>query len=235
MLPPAIVGMPYPPKPYPAVTACKPAPKAGACGGYTFKLSKKGGSLPGGLDIDPKTGVISGVARWNSDIAKPKNTNLPGVYKFQVCARANARTTCKPTQLAVFSGFNGKWAGEYSGDPGAFACETPLSGDIQLKLTQKVTIVKGVPKSTLTGTATMTNLPPILTVQGEVHCEMSPQTFKLTAGTVTNPAAGGDDSGNGLFNMQVTPAAQLTGNISVQDAAKAGLFSSFSFTANRTG
>jgi hypothetical protein len=236
MLPPAIVGMPYPPKPYPKVSACKPAPKeSGACGPYTFKLSKKAGNLPGGLDIDPKTGIVSGVARWNSDILQPKNSPKPGLYKFQICARANAKTVCKPTQLAVFSGFNGSWAGDFQGDPGAFACNTPLSGSIKLKLTQKVTIVKGVPTSTLTGTATLSDLPPIMMSTEDHNCEMAPQTFRLSGGKVGNPSVGGEDSGNGLFNFQVTPTAQLTGNISVEDGAKTGLFSSLSFTAQRTG
>jgi hypothetical protein len=234
MLPPAIVGVPYPPKPYPAVSACRPAPKAGACGPYTFKLSQKAGSLPGGLELDPKTGVVGGVARWNSDVHQPTNSPTPGLYKFQVCARANGRTVCKPTQLAVFSGFNGNWAGDYSGDPGAFACNTPLSGSIKFRLTQKVAIVKGTPQSTFTGTATLTNLPPIMTSTDDHRCDFSTQAFTLT-GKITNPAASGEDSGNGAFNASVTPTAQMTGNLSVEDGAKAGLFSALSFTAVRTG
>src|SRR5207253_6607401 len=127
-----------------------------------------------------------------------KNSPTPGLYKFQVCAKANGRTVCKATQLAVFSGFNGNWAGDYSGDPGAFACNTPLSGQIKLKLAQKVAIVKGVPQSTFTGTATLSNLPPIMTNTDDHRCDFSIQTFKLT-GKVNNPSAGADDSGNGLF------------------------------------
>jgi hypothetical protein len=234
MLTPAVVGVPYPSKPYPTVSVCKPTPKAGAgCGGYSFKLSKKAGQLPPGLELDPKTGVVSGIARWNTDIAQRSDSDALGLFKFAVCAAAAGhKTVCKPTQIAVFSGFNGTWAGNYQGDPGAFACNTPLSGSIKLLLRQKVAIAKGEPKSTITGTATLTNLPPIMSGPDDHRCNLSTQTFQLTL-EVRNPAANGEDSANGLFNAKVTPTALMNGILSVEDSAKAGLFSQLRFTAER--
>ena len=119
-----------------------------------------------------------------------KGTASPGIFNFQICSKK----VCKPTEIAVFSNFAGTWKGTYQGDPGAFACNSPLSGNITFVLKQGVSIVKGKPISTITGNFSMTDLPPLSTDTNSGDCTLSTQTFTVTA-NVENPNAAGSNSG----------------------------------------
>jgi hypothetical protein len=237
VLPPAITGVLYPPKPFSAVGFCRPVLKFGrSCGDYTFKLSAKGGSLPAGMSIDRQSGAVVGLPRGRADTYQPPGSKTPGLYQFAVCVVSKKGTICKPSQLVVFSAFGGTWKGSFQGDSGAFTCNTPLSGDITLSLTQKATIVKGVPVSTVGGTAELTNLPPISAVENwdgtqTGPCTTSTQKFGFGPGKIANPTVGGPDSVNGVWNLQLAPDGSLTGSLTIQDAAKNGFFSELAFTA----
>jgi hypothetical protein len=237
MVTPAVVGSSYPPKPYAAVSFCKPVPKAGAtCGGYTFKIAKSPGKLPGGISVGATDGKLSGTPAWMSDLAQPTGSTSPGMFPFVVCAKAPAKgskTTCKKSTMAVFTGLGGTWTGNFSGDSGAFTCNTPLSGTIKLVLTQKVTFTKGVPKSTVGGTITFTNLPPISPDGVQTgDCTMKPQTFGVT-GTVANPGVSGPDEANGLWTGNIDAQDNLTGTLTIQDTGGHGFYSELSFQATK--
>ncbi len=230
MLPPAVVGVPYPAKPTPAVSVCKPVPKAGgSCGAYTFKASKTAG-LPAGLTLDPTSGAISGTPAANSDV-KPVGSLTPGVYKVSICAHS-AGTVCKATTITVFSRYDGVWLGQFSGDPGAFSCNTPLSGKAKFVFTQKVAVVKGVPVSTLKGSATLTNLPPI-SADGtqDGPCTTSSQTFQIT-GSVKSPEGNGIDSALGIWNGRLSSDGdQMDGSLNIQNTGHTGFFSQLVYVA----
>ncbi len=234
MVTPAIVGATYPPKPYPAVSFCKPAPKAGGtCGSYTFKIAKSPGKLPGGIAVGATDGRLTGQPAWLSDLAQPTGSTAPGLFPFVVCAKAKGKgkTICKKSKMAVFTGLGGTWVGNFTGDSGAFTCNTPLSGTIKLVLTQKVTFTKGVPKSTIGGTATFTNLPPLSPDGVQTgDCKMTEQSFGVS-GTVTNPGVSGPDAANGLWTGNVDSNGQLTGTLTVQDTGNHGFYSELAFTA----
>jgi hypothetical protein len=236
MVTPAVVGTTYPPKPYPAVSFCKPVPKDGAaCGGYTFKISKSG-KLPGGISVGASDGKLTGTPAWLSDLAQPTGSTSPGMFPFVVCAKASGKTgktVCKKSTMAVFTGLGGTWTGNFSGDSGAFTCNTPLSGTIKLVLTQKVTFAKGVAKSTVGGSITFTNLPPISPDGVQTgDCTMKPQSFGVT-GTVTNPGVSGPDQANGLWTGNVDSNGNLTGTLTVQDTGSHGFYSELSFQATK--
>ena len=246
MLPPAVVGQPYPPKPYPSVSFCNPAPKpGGTCGGpgvgfqanprgagkgtiYAFTVKGPPGSLPPGLLLNARSGLISGAAKPKDDVAQPPGSKSPGLFQFAVCAGTQGKRLCKPTKIAVFSGYDGTWTGSYQGDPGAFTCNIPLAGDVTLALTQKVTVVKNIPKSTLTGTATFSKLPPI-SADGMQNgsCAESSQMFGVT-GTVANPVANGQDTAKGIWNATVDSTGQMTGTLTIQDTGGNGFYSQIS-------
>jgi hypothetical protein len=236
MQPPGIVGVSYPPKPYPTVSFCRPLPKTGAtCGAYAFKVAKQPGKLPPGLSV-ATNGVVSGTPSWLSDLAKPPGSTAPGLFQFLVCAKAAGKakkTLCKPTKLAVFTGLGGTWTGDYQGDSGAFTCNFPLSGSVRLVLVQKVSYANGTPKSTVAGTATFTNMPPISADGVQTgDCKMSTQSFGVT-GDVTNPGVAGPNSANGLWNANVDAEGRLTGTLTVQDTGNNGFYSQLSFTVSR--
>lgn len=236
MVTPAVVGSAYPPKPYGAVVFCKPAPKPGTpCGKYTFKVAKQPGQLPAGLAVGASDGKLTGTPAWLSDLAQPTGSTTPGLFPFVVCAKAGGggRTVCKKSKLAVFTGLGGTWVGSFSGDSGAFTCNTPLSGTVKLVLTQKVTYTKGVAKSTVGGTATFTDLPPISAdgVQSG-DCKMTAQSFGIT-GRVANPGASGPNSANGLWTGNVDANGNLNGTITIQDTGNNGFYSELSFTAKQ--
>ena len=248
MLPPAVVGQPYPPKPYPSVSFCNPAPKArrhvrrprGRIPGQPARRregdglrlhgERVAGSLPPGLLLNARSGLISGAAKPKDDVAQPPGSKSPGLFQFAVCAGTQGKRVCKPTKIAVFSGYDGTWTGSYQGDPGAFTCNIPLAGDVTLALTQKVTVVKNVPKSTLTGTATFSKLPPI-SADGVQNgsCAESSQMFGVT-GTVANPVANGQDTAKGIWNATVDSTGQMTGTLTIQDTGGNGFYSQISFT-----
>ena len=97
-----------------------------------------------------------------------------------------------------------------------------------------MTIVKGAAKSTVGGSVTMTNLPPISTDgQQNGPCTTDTQTFGLGPGNVVNPGAGGVNSANGVWNLTVAGDGTLSGSLTVQDKGKSGFFSEFTFTATR--
>jgi hypothetical protein len=235
LVPPAIVGNVYPVAPGKAFAFCKPVPKA-ACTGHTFRVKS---NLPPGMQVVAASGVLNGVPRKGADMIKEKTAPDPGLFNFQICSAK----LCKPTQIAVFSNFNGTWKGSYSGDPGAFACNSPLSGTITFVLKQKVAIVKGKPVSTITGSFSMTTLPPLSDDKNNGDCTMTTQTFTVT-GNVENPAAAGSNSGKGIFNATSLANGSLSGTLSLQSQSTtpcatappgtpcAGLFSQITFTAS---
>lgn len=235
MVTPAIVGSTYPPKPYPAVSFCKPVPKSGtACGKYTFKVAKRPGELPAGLAVGATDGKLTGTPAWLSDLAQPTGSTAPGLFPFVVCAKApRGKTVCKKSKLAVFTGLGGTWTGDFSGDSGAFTCNTPLSGQVKLVLTQKVTYTKGVPKSTIGGTVTFTSLPPISPDGVQTgDCKMTEQSFGVS-GTVTNPGVSGPNSANGLWTGNIDAQGTLSGTLTVQDTGNKGFYSELAFTATQ--
>jgi len=233
--PPAIVGQVYPVPPGKPFAFCVPVPKA-ACTGHTFR-AKSG--LPPGMQVVAATGVLNGVPRKGADQLTQKGATGPGLYTAQICAGK----VCKPTLIGVFSNFNGAWKGTYTGDPGAFACDTPLSGNITLTLKQGVSIVKGQPTSTLTGNFSLATLPPLSTDSNSGDCTTTTQTFTVTA-NVENPNAAGSNSDKGSFNAMSLANGTLSGTLSLQSksttpcatvpagTACAGLFSQISFTAS---
>jgi len=236
MLPPAIVGVPYPPRPYRTVSVCKPAPvSGGSCGAYVFLVGKKHGALPTGLTLGAADGILAGTPAWESDLVQPAGSASTGLYRFLVCARVHGRagTVCKPTKLAVFTGLAGTWTGAFQGDPGAFTCPTPPSGTITLVLTQKVSYANDEPKSTVAGTATLSELPPI-SANGEHSgdCTQTARSFGV-AGTVVNPSASGPDSAHGLWNANLTSDGKLSGSLTIQDSGNHGYYSRLSFTLTR--
>jgi hypothetical protein len=249
MLPPAVVGKPYPPKPYPGVSFCNPAPKpGGTCGGpgagfqanprgagkgtiYAFTV-KAGHGLPPGLVLNARSGAISGAPKAKDAVVQQPGVAPPGLYPFAICAGTQGKHVCKPTKIAVFSGYDGTWTGSYQGDPGAFTCNIPLAGDITITLSQKVTYAKNVPESSLVGTAKLTKLPPI-SADGMQNgsCDESTQVFGMTGGLAKNPAATGQDSARGIWNATVDSSGQMTGTLTVQDTGSNGFYSQISFTA----
>ena len=240
VLPPAINGEVYPPKPYGAVGFCRPVLKFGkTCTGYTFKLGGKG-SLPAGMSVDPASGAVIGLPRGNDDTHLQIGSKTAGLYQFAVCAvrQTPKKVLCKPSEIAVFTPIGGTWKGTFSGDSGAFMCNTPLAGNITLNLTQKLTISKGVPLSTVGGTITLDSLPPLSTVANwdgtqNGPCTMSVQTFGFGPGKVANPNAGGENSANGVWNLGIAPNGSLGGSLTLQDGGKNGFYSPISFTATR--
>jgi hypothetical protein len=82
------------------------------------------------MQVIPASGVLNGVPRKGADMIQEKGAATPGLFDVKICSGA----VCKPTEIAVFSNFSGTWDGTYSGDPGAFACNTPLSGEHQARL-----------------------------------------------------------------------------------------------------
>ena len=234
---PAIVGQVYPVPPNKAFSFCKPVPKGNAvCTGHTFSVRS---SLPPGMQVVATTGILNGVPRKGADLIKEKTATGPGLFKLQICSKK----ICKPTEIAVFSNFGGTWDGTYSGDPGAFACTNPPQGQIKLILKQKVAIVKGMPISTTTGTATLTDLAPLSTDTNAGDCTQTTQTFAVTA-NIENPNAGGTDSGKGTFSAMSLANGTMSGSLSLQSLSTtpcataapgtpcAGLFSQISFTAS---
>ncbi|MBV8599469.1 MAG: putative Ig domain-containing protein [Actinobacteria bacterium] len=239
MLPPAIAGTLYPPKPYATVGFCRPVLKFGkTCTGYTFRVSAKGGVLPAGMSVDAASGALVGLPGSHDDTYQPARAKSPGQYTFDVCAKSARGTVCKPSQLTVFTPIGGTWTGTFSGDSGAFTCNTPLGGKITLVLTQKVTLAKGVPVSTVGGTATFDSLPPLSNVPNwdgtqNGPCDPSVQTFGFGHGNVANPNANGEDSANGVWNVTLGKDGSLSGSVTLQDGGKNGFFSELSFTATR--
>jgi hypothetical protein len=235
VVPPAIVGQVYPVPPGKAFAFCKPTPKV-ACTGHTF--SAKSG-LPPGMQVVAASGVLNGVPRKGADLIQTKGAASPGLFNAQICSKK----VCKPTEIAVFSNFGGTWKGTYQGDPGAFACSNPLSGNITFVLKQGVSIVKGKPTSTITGNFSMTNLPPLSNDTNNGDCTLTTQTFTLTA-NVENPNAAGSDSGKGIFNAASLANGGMSGTLSLQSQSTtpcatappgtpcAGLFSELTFTAS---
>jgi hypothetical protein len=235
VVPPAVVGLVYPVPPGKPFAFCVPVPKA-ACTGHTFKVKS---ALPPGMQVIPTSGVLNGVPRKGDDLIQKKGTASPGLFPVQICSG----TLCKPTQIAVFSNFSGTWKGTYTGDPGAFACANPLSGDITLVLKQGVSVVKGKPISTITGNFAMTDLPPLSNDTNSGDCTLTTQTFTLTA-NVENPNAAGSDSGKGIFNAMSDTNGKMSGTLSLQSQSTtpcstappgtpcAGLFSQVTFTAS---
>jgi hypothetical protein len=235
LVPPAIVGQVYPVPPGKPFAFCKPTPKA-VCTGHTFSVKS---NLPPGMQVVAASGVLNGVPRKGADLIQKKGAANPGLFNFQICSK----NVCKPTEIAVFSNFGGAWKGTYQGDPGAFACDTPLSGNITLVLKQGVSIVKGEPTSTITGTAALTNLPPLSNDTNSGDCTLTTQTFTLTA-NVENPNAAGTDSGKGIFNAMSLTNGTMSGTVSLQSQSTtpcatappgtpcAGLFSELTFTAS---
>jgi len=233
MVTPAIVGSTYPPKPNPAVSFCRPVPKAGtSCGKYTFKVAKQPGSLPPGLAVGAKDGKLTGTPAWLSDLAQPTGSTGRGLFPFVVCAKEQkGKTVCKKSKVAVFTGLGGTWVGDFNGDSGAFTCNNPLSGQIKLVLTQKVTYTKGVPKSTVAGTVTFTSLPPLSPDGVQTgDCNMTEQSFGVS-GTVSNPGTSGPNSANGLWSANVDAQGNLSGTLTVQDTGNHGYYSELAFTA----
>jgi hypothetical protein len=234
---PAIVRQVYPVPPNHAFSFCKPTPKAaGVCTGHTFRVES---NLPPGMQVVAQSGILNGVPRAGADMIQEKNATGPGLFNVQICSGK----LCKPTEIAVFSNFGGTWDGTYTGDPGAFACNTPLSGQVKLIFKQTVSIVKGVPTSTVTGSAALTNLPPLSNDTNSGDCTPTTQTFTLTA-NVENPNAAGTDSGKGAFSGMSLASGRMSGTLSLQSqsttpcatappgTACAGLFSQISFTAS---
>ena len=177
--------------------------------------------------------------RKGADMIQEKGTSAPGLFNVKICSAK----LCKPTEIAVFSNFNGTWDGTYSGDPGAFACNTPLSGNIKLVLKQGVSIVKGQPTSTITGNFSLTDLPPLSNdTNSGGDCTLTTQTFTVTA-NVENPNAAGSDSGKGIFNAMSLTDGKMSGTLSLESQSTtpcasappgtpcAGLFSEITFTA----
>ncbi len=235
VVPPAIVGQVYPVPPAKPFAFCKPTPKV-ACTGHTFRVKS---NLPPGMQVVSSSGVLNGVPRKGADLAQTKGTAGPGLFNVQICSG----TICKPTEIAVFSNFGGTWNGTYTGDPGAFACNTPLSGQIKLVLKQTVSVVKGKPTSTITGNFSLTDLPPLANDTNTGDCTLTTQTFTLTA-NVENPDAAGSDSGKGIFNATSLANGKMSGTVSLQSQSStpcasvppgtpcAGLFSELAFTAS---
>jgi hypothetical protein len=233
--PPAIVGQVYPVPPGKPFAFCKPTPKA-ACTGHTFHVKS---NLPPGMQVVAASGVLNGVPRKGADMITEKSASGPGLFNVQICSG----TLCKPTEIAVFSNFGGTWKGTYQGDPGAFACSNPLSGNITLVLKQGVSIVKGKPISTLTGSFALTDLPPLSNDTNNGDCTLTTQTFTVTA-NVENPNAAGTDSGKGIFNAMSLTNGRMSGTLSLQSQSTtpcaeappgtpcAGLYSEISFTAS---
>jgi hypothetical protein len=236
MLPPAVVGVAYPPKPYAKVSVCRPMPPSGDnCGAYAFFVAKKHGALPTGLTLGMADGTVEGTPAWESDLVQPAGSSATGLYSFLVCARMRGRpgTVCKPTRLAVFTGLAGTWTGEFHGDAGAFTCATPPSGPITLVLTQTVSYPNEEPRSSVAGTATLGALPPI-SPNGEHTGDCTQMTRSLTvAGTVVNPSASGPDSAHGLWNANLTSDGKLSGSLTIQDSGNHGYYSRLSFTLTR--
>ena len=233
MVTPAIVGSTYPPKPYPAVSFCRPVPKAGTtCGTYTFKVAKQPGKLPPGIEVGATDGKLTGTPAWLSDLAQPTGSTAPGLFPFVVCAKEpKAKTVCKKSKVAVFTGLSGTWIGDFTGDSGAFTCNTPLSGQVKLVLSQKVIVTKGVPKSTVGGTVTFTSLPPISPDGVQTgDCKMTEQSFGVS-GNVTNPGVSGPNSANGLWTGNVDAQGNLNGTLTIQDTGNNGFYSELAFTA----
>jgi hypothetical protein len=190
------------------------------------------------MSVDPASGAVIGLPRGSDDTHMQIGSKIPGLYNFTVCAVSQKprRTVCKPSEIAVFTPLNGTWKGTFSGDSGAFVCNTPLAGSITLNLTQKVTLQKGVPVSTVGGTITLDSLPPLSTTadwDGTQNgpCTMSAQTFGLGPGKVANPNAGGENSANGVWNLGIASDGSLGGSVTIQDGAKNGFYSQISFTA----
>jgi hypothetical protein len=239
MLPPAIQGVLYPPKPFAAVGFCRPVLKFGkACTGYTFKVSAKGGGLPDGMSVDPQSGAVVGLPRAHTDTYLQAGSKAPGLYKFSVCAVSKSGTRCKPSEVAVFPAIGGTWKGTFEGDPGAFVCNTPLAGNITLSLTQKLAVSKDGPVSTVGGTVSLDSLPPLSKEAGwdgtqNGPCTMTVQTFGFGPGKVASPNAGGQNSANGVWNMGIAPNGSLGGSLTLQDGGKGGFFSQINFTATR--
>jgi len=235
LVPPAIVGQVYPVAPGKPFAFCKPTPKA-ACTGHTFRVKS---NLPPGMQVVSASGVLNGVPRKGADMVQKKGTAGPGLFNIQICSG----TLCKPTEIAVFSNFGGTWKGTYQGDPGAFACNSPLSGNITLVLKQGVSIVKGKPISTITGNFSMTTLPPLANDTNSGDCTLTTQTFTVTA-NVENPNAAGSDSGKGIFNAMSLTNGNMSGTLSLQSQSTtpcatappgtpcAGLYSQITFTAS---
>lgn len=235
LVPPAIVGQVYPVPPGKPFSFCKPTPKV-ACTGHTFSVK---GGLPPGMQVVAASGVLNGVTRKGADLIQKKGAAGPGLFNVQICSKK----ICKPTEIAVFSNFGGTWKGTYEGDPGAFACNTQLSGNVTFVLKQAVSIVKGKPTSTLSGSIAMTNMPPLATDSNNGDCTLTTQTFTVTA-NVENPNAAGTDSGKGAFNAMSLTNGRISGSLSLQSQSTtpcatappgtpcAGLFSQLSFTAS---
>jgi hypothetical protein len=235
MVPPAVVGQVYPVPPGKPFAFCKPTPKA-ACTGHTFSVKS---NLPPGMQVVSTSGVLNGVPRKGADMVQKKGAAGPGLFNFEICSNK----VCKPTEIAVFSNFGGTWKGAYQGDPGAFACNSPLSGNITLVFKQGVSIVKGKPISTLTGSFSLTNLPPLSNDTNNGDCTLTTQTFTVTA-NVENPNAAGSNSGKGAFNGMSLANGAMSGTLSLQSQSTtpcstappgtpcAGLFSQVTFTAS---
>jgi hypothetical protein len=238
MLPPAIVGVPYPPKPYTTVSVCRPVARTGkGCGAWEFNVAKKPGALPAGLALHAVYGVLGGTAAWQSDVVQPSGSPSTGLYHFVVCGRERGKNgaICKPTKLAVFTGLAGTWTGQFQGDSGAFTCPTPPAGTMTLELTQKVAYTKDEAQSTVAGTATFGNLPPVSPTGVQTgDCRLSTQSFTVT-GMVVNPSVSGPDSANGLWNANLTSDGKLTGSLTIQDSGNHGYYSRLSFTLTRSG